>query len=288
MKPKLILTTTMLAGVLALGSIHPALANNTEKPMSHMAKQYVSSADMNLASQRFVESVNYARIALAMNDPALAKKHIAKARAQVAILKAGAEKGPEMKSFRTSRVHYEYDTRYKDHYFPIAAGPVAVKKVRSGPLWADTKGVAVTDAEIVYLTLNIDDDEVDERLDAAIVAIEKNDLTDAQSHLGEMIGDVVEVDESVDTPLDKARDNIGLTRQFIATRNYDGARFALCHADDALDDMEDDKRYINRRTVVESMRKEVKGLKEQIALKDPTALNKVDRTLEKWWKELRS
>ena len=88
-------------------------------------------------------------------------------------------------------------------------------------------------------------------------------------------------------PVDKARDNILLTRDFIANGNYAGARYALKHADDALDEMQKDDTYAIHRDEIASMRKDVRHLQHVIAKKDPTMMHKAGAKLDKWWSELK-
>lgn len=292
MKMSHLLVMTILSGTLYCSTVEFGYARGGDsitKEMKETAARPVSkkaTKDMAVAGQRFVEHVNYARIALAVKDRESAKKHLQKAQRLATVLKSSAEKPIE--KVQSGRVVYKYDTPYADHYFPIEAGPIELKKIDRGPIWAKDKGVAITDAEIVYLTLDFNDEDTSDRLQEALDATERGDTKMAQENLEDILDDVVSVDESVDVPLDKARDNIALARNFIAARNYDGARYALRHADEALDDMEDDNRYVKYRKSISSMRKEVSKLEDQVAKKDPTLLNKVDKTLEKWGRDLQN
>ena len=81
---------------------------------------------------------------------------------------------------------------------------------------------------------------------------------------------------------------IGIAQNFIRGKNYDGARFALGHADEALDEMQKDDIYKNHRVAINAMRQEVKDMRETIAKKDPTMLQKAGKTLDKWMKEVKT
>jgi hypothetical protein len=186
----------------------------------------------------------------------------------------------------SGRLVYEKDTDYKYHYFPIEVGTVEIRKMGKGPFWAK-KGLAVTDAEIVYLTLDLTTHKPDEQLNAAENAIKEGKLADADEHLAQLTEQVVSVEDEEAMPLDKARDNITLARDFMAMNNYNGARFALSHADDALDDAQNDKRFSAHRDDIQSLRREVTHLEHIIAKNDPSLLGKADAKMAAWWHELK-
>src|SRR5262249_22772617 len=146
----LLVTTALLgAGVTPLVS---ALAQNTAAVIASSSTQEVR--DGSLAARNFLEHVNYARVALAMKDVPKAKEQVAAAGASLVALKADA--GEERRAMRveSGRMQYDYESEYKDYYFPMAE----VKTLKSGPLWT-RKGIAVTDAEIVYLDIDLKDDK---------------------------------------------------------------------------------------------------------------------------------
>lgn len=239
------------------------------------------------AGSDFVEHVNSARVALAMNKPNIAKQHIAQARETITFIKDGRTQERRIKEISSGRIVYQYDTEEKYHYFPVRSGPVYVQQMSSGPLWA-ANDLAVTDADIVYLTLDFDGDEAQKYLNAADTAVTAGNLKEASSQLAKLTSTVMTVENQVAMPLNKARDNITLARGFIAGENYAGARYALRHADDALNAMEKSDIYKNQRRKIVSMRKDVKSLQGAITKKDPTLLEKADQQMEQWWEELDS
>lgn len=291
---KKILTTTILTGSLAFGGMAYAESNAaiTSETVQTAARDTGRAIkDPRLAAERFIEHVNYARVAIALKDSAMAKQHIAEAREMVAVLKNIKVEERRITKIQSGRIVYEYETNVKNHYFPIEkldAGPVEVKKVDNGPVWANAKGIAVTDAEMVYLSLDLSNDKAEKGLEDAWIELERNDASKAQYALEKMIGTIVSVDTTIDLPLDKAIDNIALTRSFIAAKNYDGARFSLKHADKALETLEKDARYSARKNAMTTYRKEVADLQNTLKSKDPTVFEKADITLDKWWVGIKS
>lgn len=291
MKTKILLITTIMSTGLLLGNISVSNAADTiTKSTVKTAAAPISDAtisDPAVAATSFVEHVNYARVALAMKNVDLAKEHIVQARNMSIIIKSATVEQRRVTQLESGRVVYQYDTEYKYHYFPIQAGPVQVKQVSSGPIWAKND-LAVTDADIVYLTLDLTGDKAETYLANAEKEIAANNLKAADKQLAQLTEAVVTVDSKVAVPSDKAADNIDLARNFLMGDNYAGASFALKHADNALDEMFKDDIYKEHRVEIASMRKEVSSLQGYIAKKDPTMIQKTASKLEKWGKDLKS
>lgn len=278
-----ILSTTLLFSVAnAADSITTSTVKTASEPMSNS-----EIADPRVAAAGFVEHVNYARVALSMKNVELAKQHIIQARNMAAMITNASVERRRVTELQSGRIVYQYDTEYKYHYFPITTGPVQVKEMSNGPVWAKND-LAVTDADIVYLTLDLSDNKVDAYLNDADTAIANNNLKEADNQLAKLTDAVVEVDSRVSVPADKAHDNIALARNFIAGKNYAGASYALKHADDALDEMQKSDAYKDRRVNLTAMRKDVSDLQATIAKKDPTMIQKADAKMDKWWKELKT
>lgn len=284
-----LLITTILSANIAFGtvsilyaadSITTSTVKSANKPISN-----AEIADPRVAATGFVEHVNFARVALAMKNTDLAKQHIIEARNLAAFTKDTPSEKLYMTQVGSGRVVYHYDTEYKYHYFPIQTGPVQVKTMDNGPLWSNNE-LAVTDADIVYLTLDLTGNKVESYLVAAETAIKSGMLKEADNQLALLTEAVVTVDATASMPSVKAHDNIALARNFIAGKNYDGAAFALKHADEALDEMSKDNNNKARITEITAMRKDVSELQEYIAKKDPNMIQKANAKMDKWWKDL--
>lgn len=290
MKAKNLLITTMLSTSLALGFSAAYAAENITTDTVKTASSPITKeqmADPRVAATNFVEHVNYARVALAMKNTDLATKHITQARNMVTVIKSITLDQRRISRVESGRIVYQYDTEYKYHYFPIETGPVEVKKISNGPIWAKND-LAVTDADIVYLTVDLTDDQAEIHLDEADVAIKAKDLKSADRHLAQLTDAIVTVDSKESMPNVKAHDNIALARNFIAGKNYAGANYALKHADDALDEMERDDSNKARVAEIKAMRKDVSTLQDYITKKDPTLIQEADTKIDGWWKDLKN
>lgn len=291
MKMRTLLMTTILSTGLSF-SIAPlsyaadTITTDTVKTATApITKEEVM--DSRVAAASFVEHINYARVALAMKNVDLAKQHLSQARSMVMLIKGAPSGQWHVTEVGSGRIVYEYDTEHKYHYFPLQTGPVQVKQVDNGPIWAKND-LAVVDADIVYLSLNLTGDKAEKYLKATETAIAEGKLKEADKQLAKLTEEVVTVDSTVSVPNDKARDNLALARNFIAGKNYDGARYALKHADEALDEMQKNSSYKARHPDITAMRKDLSELQGYITKKDPTMIQKADAKLDKWWKELKN
>jgi len=283
--------TTMLGTGLMLGFAPFAqAADNISSETVKTANDPITKEEVSnprVAAASFVEHVNYARVALAMKNVELSRQHITHARNMAALIKGASPEHHRVTEMESGRIVYQYDTEYKYHYFPITTGPVEVKQMGDGPIWAKND-LAVTDADIVYLTLDLTDDKAAPYLAAAEAAITANDLKEADSQLAKLTDAVVTVEHKVSVPQNKAHDNIALARSFLARKNYDGARYALKHADDALDEMLQDDNNKARRDSIVAMRADVNNMQAVVTQKDPSLIEKADRKIDGWWKDLKN
>jgi len=239
------------------------------------------------AAEDFIGHINYARVALARNHGDRAEKHIVEARNDMDQMKALTAEQRTIANVESGRVVYSYDTDYKYHYFPIETGSIEVKKMGHGPVWAKND-LAVTDAEVVTLTVDLSGYTADTRLDSAEADIKAGKLKAADAELAQLTDEVVTVDDTTPMPIDMARDNIVLTQNFINSGNYTGARYALKHADRALHDMQKDDTYSQHKADIAAMRRDIKYLQNELTKKNPTLMQKTDAKLGKWWSELKA
>ncbi len=258
------LTAIAMTAVFAAGAAN-AESYSPVKARSNSEKSSLGvTADKNAisASQSFLNNINSARVALAVKNGPLASTHVNEAQKKLSYLRSLSAERRGVSTIQSGRVTYDSGRSYR--YYPLETGPITVKSMKKGPFWQQAS-VAVTDAESVYLTLDLNDDSANEYLSEAKRYIAAKEYEDADDELADLTDAIVSVDNEVALPLVKARDNLALARHFVVAKNYDGARYALRHADSALDDMEDDENYANRRQSIASMREDVADLQDVIA-----------------------
>ena len=284
-----ILTSAITCGAMAYAQTTPIVTTETSTITKTINPETIADTRMN--AEHFLEHINAARVSIAINDILAAQAHLSSARELIVMLKNVKVEERKIVRVESGRVVYDYKTALQDHYFPIEkvqTGPVDVTTTKKGPFWATSQTIAVTDAETVYLTLDLSDEKAEKGLEDAWKHLEEKDLKAAQQSLETLIKEVVSIDSSVSRPIDKAIDNIILTQNFITAKNYEGARYALSHADDALSSMEGKSKYASQKKTLKSLRKEVSALQLTLKQKDPTTLQKADAQLNKLWKDLKN
>lgn len=282
-----VLSAALVLGVSACSQKTDSMTSNNVRTITHPDTENPEVGyDIRYTAADFVGNINYARIALAKNNGALAEKSILAARDLMERMKYTTIDTQVIEGIESGRVVYSYDTDYRYHYFPIETGAMEIKKMSHGPVWAKAD-LAVTDADVVYLTVDLSDNTADKRLDAAETDIKTGHLRAADIQLAKLTNEVVSVDEITSDPLTKARDNILLAHNFVVAGNYNGGRYALKHADAALDEMQKDNAYEIQRTKIIKMRREVRELQHTISTQDPTMVHKAIMKLDTWWAELK-
>jgi hypothetical protein len=238
-------------------------------------------------AEDFLAQVNYARVALAMKDATLARQRIESARAELNALKGATVEERRITRLPSGRILYQYETHYKPHYYPLDTGPIEVKTLKRGPMWAPAKGLAVTDAEVVYLTLDLNGAGAETHLNAASAQIDQANYQAADDELAALVQEAVKEESAVRVPREKAQDDLALAQTFIAAGNYEGARYAMDHAQQALGEMESDKHYASRKARVVTMRHQMEDLQQTLRKDAPTWTEKARVKLRQWWQELK-
>lgn len=281
-----ILSVTMALGVTACSHNTGTMASSNVKAGSYTADEIAEQKASDIA-ENFVGNINFARVALAKHKGNRAEQHIVEARNLMEEIQNTPGAPRRISHIESARVVYKYDTDFKNHYFPIISNPQVVKEFGHGrPVWAK-HALTMTDADIVYLTVDLRSNRAATQLDEAETYIKTGNFKAADAQLAKLTDEVVTVDDQTLAPVDRARGDIALARNFVSADNYTGARYALKHADDALDNMQKDDRYKTHRTDIATMRKDVKNLQNVITKKDPAMAEKASTQLDKWWSELK-
>jgi hypothetical protein len=242
--------------------------------------------NLRVSAENFMVFTNYARIALAKKNGTMAKIDVAEARNIITLIKSQTSGERKVAGMASGRIRYRENTAYPYHYFPIETGEIEVKNLKTGPPWAKNE-LAVADAEIVTITVNFTGDAADKRLDAANTAIDNGNLKSADTQLAKLIDIAVTIDKEVADPLDKATGNIALARHFVLSGNYNGASYALTHADEALNSMQQDDAYQIHRADIIAMRKSLRHLQKSLIQENQPPMQKTDEKLHHCWSELK-
>lgn len=298
-----LLMTTLLAGVMAAGSVfaqtaetvntlNPAAGNAQAPAAADTGTQTTAGAtaraqvEQRYAAESMIEHVNLARLALALKNKEEAAQHIQSAKSLAATL-AGTE-NQIRKRVQSGRFTYEYGDNTQEHYFPIAGGMIERKEFDTGPFWAEREGVAVKNAEVAYVSIAVDTKAATEKLNQAETALKDDNVNQASRALDDLVNTTVTAEKTEELPLVKAQDNLALAKGFLRAKNYAGARFALGHAEDAMEAMTSDQRYTQHDQRIQAIQSEVQQMQATLDKNDPSLLDKAEAKMNTWWEELKS
>lgn len=251
----LLLATTFLATSLFVSPIFNAHAE-TETRKTHVVSEQVTRTvkplainnetnEVKPAVQRFVELVNQARVDISMKRPQDAKPRLDNALKLAGFIRQNSN---VQESFRETRitsgkVSYNVQDTTGTYYVPFETGPVKMKSVTETSSSKNNPGVAVTGADVVYLTVDLSGPEAEEYIGNAKAALKQGDLKTAEKSLATLMDKVATAETAEVLPYEKAKDNLALALRFLQDENYAASRYALSHAADAVKSMHGDSRY---------------------------------------------
>jgi hypothetical protein len=248
------------------------------------SQQTTASAASSFAIEQLLQHVSRAQLLIHLGDKAGASDHIQQALAITRNLESSAPEQRTRTNVRTGIVSYLTGKNRNDYIVPLLDNVEVIKTYTTGPFWSDKKGLAVKDVRAVNATIAIDPAQAAKRLQKASEYIAKDKFEDTSDELVKFQKSIVVEEKAVHLPLQQAREDLMLA-QFMVQRNFfEGSRFALKHADDALDNVK--PATDERKERVKAMRNEIKQLEKTLAQKDPTITDNAMAQIKKWGDEL--
>jgi len=269
----------------------PATSQGQVAPTSPIAGAAIpqtttSQTASNSDVEQLLQHVSRAQLMLHLGDKATADQHIHTA-LQIAssIENAPSEQRTHL-NVHTGIIAYLTGTTKSEYMVPLLENTDIVKTYTTGPFWSEKKGLAVKDVTAVNVSITIDPSKATADLQKASDYLNKDKFADASSALSKFQRSIVVEEKSVHLPMQQASENLMLA-EFMVQRNFfDGARFALKHADEALNNIKLSNN--DQKENVQSMRSEIKQLSQTLAKKDPTVTEKAMAQIKQWQDKLNS
>lgn len=299
MKLRLFFLTLILFSGVVLYILKPSYAHTVAEPRGSTVKSAIlvnamtytingdALSDVRVAICNFLEYVSYARVALAMNKTELARQLLTQAHQMLTLVRNAPLNKRSVNEVTSNHIIYQYHTTHQNYYFPVQIGLIETNTMKGGPLWTENN-LEIADADVVYLSISLDGEWESVYLDDAEAAIAKSHSDEADEILAELVATVAHVDSTKFLPRNKIVSTIALVRSFIASKHYEGARYALKHADNSLDQMWQDKNYKTYHQEMTAMRQDLNNLQGYIIEKDKTKIEAADKKLDKWYSEVRN
>ncbi|MCE3231901.1 MAG: hypothetical protein K0R98_158 [Rickettsiaceae bacterium] len=286
MNIKLLLAITTIASSLFSNAIIAAEPSATKIEPDSKSLVVGTTEEQQNAAENLLQKINYALVEVGAHNSSTAANYVDSAIDLNNLLKNSTPEYRIKKQIKVGKFSYNYENKYKQRYFPISQETAKWKEYTTGPFWANEKGIAVKEADIVTVSITVDTTVADKKLKEAKEDIQKGNFKDAEEDLSELVNSMTYVEKTEVLPLEKASDNIALARYFLRAGNYDAARHSLKNAKKGLKEAQKDKRYSKFSTNIDSLSNDIEALDSSLAKKDPTMLDKTESKLKDFWQSI--
>ncbi|MET0154570.1 MAG: hypothetical protein ABW189_00475 [Rickettsiales bacterium] len=171
---------------------------------------------------------------------------------------------------------------YESAVIPLRATNLTASSLKSDINIRGIENGGIKTASVRYGSFSLPIDAVMARLRAAQKELTEGDFLEAQYEASQIQRKIF-TETSGLVPADvRARDHIALATYMVHKAEYRAARDALSRAEAAWKQMEGAKNVVGKAG---DIKKEMSALEKTIDAKDPGLLDRLDRTLEEWWRK---
>lgn len=281
------LTATLIAVAFAFAQA-PSLATAadldagppkaTHRP-SRVAAQDTSEQAL---AHKAMGQVELAALALSTGLPEAASEQIQKAEALVAQLEREAPALNPTRHFKYGKISYSEKDRPADYYVPLFDDVFLVSDYKEALHALEGPDREVTDARVVEVALSARLRDVQKALVSAEASIAARQYAVAAHALGRVFEGAIR-DERFDVePIWTVHDNLALAQNLIREQHYDGARFALQHARDGLEELGQGDSDATSKAGFKRMNDEVAKLETELRSQDPTIAARTESMFSSW------
>ena len=303
MKKRSLLGTTALMGLILVSGV-PVMAATSMAPQKKAATSAVAPASQKKAAAPAASSfyakqvketsammgqVNLARHALDLGMNKDAADHIAKAREIAGKLEKQSPELSVASTLRAGNKVYTFNDDYKDYLIPVVDDlfttgdyNVMVKAHKQ------KDEVAENDVETGRFKLSLDIRNVEKALDQSGSLASAGKISQARTALNGIYVGAVETAEAYEDPLWAVQDNLRASHSMILNKDYDGARYALKDAEKELKAIKTVDKYSGDSGTIIRLEKEISTLNDSLSSKDPTAIQKAEKTVSGWLNDVRN
>ena len=243
-------------------------------------------AEERMALQDFIERINEARVELSLNQPRLAQTKIMMAEALIPIILNVTPAQSRLTRVEFGGGLYANDLGQRKNYTPIETQSLENFSRPAGPRWIKSTRME-SDAQIIYITIDLSNDKALTYLKNAEKSIAAGDLKDAESQLSELTDRLIKVGDNVPASI-RARDYMILADNYITVGNFFGSRHSLERSNEYLDQMKSEETYKTYYTDIVALRKEIEMLQKAFSQMDAEQIKKAEESLKKWQTQISS
>ena len=274
----LILTATFMQPSLIFSA--NTSNNNTNKDKTSIKQQFQHSHSL---AHKMLGHINLAKFALGIKLPREATHQIEKAQ----IIKTQLEEQlPERKIYSTfnyGKVTYDDKHTIKEHYVPVIDDILLISNCETIFEHLKELNLKETSASVVHVGISVDLREVKTALDTALQDIKKKEYGKAQSALTAIFKGAIIDEEEIDDPVLSIAENMALAKAFLNNGQYDKSRYTLKYIQKRLTSVSNiDRDNMNKFS------DDLKNLKAELRMKDPTMTQSIGDQVDNWRKKFRN
>jgi hypothetical protein len=282
-----LLITTVLSGTIGIA---PAFAQQAATPASVNTVQ-PSSSTTGAVKQEYSEAqqeaatmmghVGIASIALSYNITDEAANNVQQALTIAQKLeRQTVQLNADNLKFGKLKYHSASGTS-QDYWLPVMNNSFIVSDLDSEYLKSKQPKAAEEDAQVINTNVLLNVKQVTDSLEKAATAISAKNYGDAQAALSNAEQSTFTDQIISELPLATARDNLGLARALVKSKDYDGASFALNHAKDALTEYQQTADS-GKASQSKQLQTEISALQSEIAKDKPSVIASAERHIDNW------
>ncbi len=273
----LLFTSSLLGSVARAQPEKYPLANNVQDDNRTIDEPFAEEV---MASRNFIENINESLKELSLQQLGLAKRKIIMARSLIPIITKATQSQRRLTRVEFGGGLYADDLGKRKSYNPIETQSLENFTRSAGSRWLKSTRTE-SDAQIIYITLDMTDRKAESYLDQAEKYIDSGDIRAAQMQLEELSDRVIKVGGDVPAVV-QARDYMILANNYIIAGNFFGARFSLQKSNMFLDQMTKEEIYKTHYPDILALHHNITDLQEAFAKMDADQIKDAALKLKKW------
>jgi hypothetical protein len=276
--------TTILAAIAMVSSGNPAYSQ-TPPTIDNPTAMTIDKVESELRpEERVLDHVARARIALTNANTAEATKELDMAIAELGNVKE------DNKNMQIQVISFDYGKTLitKSISIPITGSKATFDSIMSNIKSIDMGNNSITSSKVEYILFNSSRKDLEKDLKDAKQAVASNNSTLGDFNLVQWRARGVSK-KNKDIPyLEKTGANIALARVMLQQKYYDAARSAVDEAESSLKEYRSTLKDANQKKQFGLMDDDLKAISKEIKKKDPSLIEKLDNSLDKWWQKVNS
>jgi hypothetical protein len=278
MKKHLIYTSLLSISLSVAANFAQAQTPPNPPPSSRI--ENASTANLR-AEENVLYHVAKARIDMTNQHNDMATKELDLAISELANVPADSKMQIQVISF-----DYGKKLITKSISIPIIGNKTTLESIKNNMQGIVEGDNNITNAKVEYISFNTKKKDIEKDLVEAKKAVDNNKTTIADFNLVQWRTRIIDKINKNIPYLEKTGANIVLARVMLQQKNYDSARSAVDEAKDALKNYLDTVQDAEQKKQFGLIEDDLKNISKEIDRKDPSLIEKIDNTLDKWWKKV--